>query len=519
MAVANAIALVLVWPFSAGNEWDYWGSFSPLVLSNFQPLLYGLGAFCFGALALYWRGSTRLTSGKSRSVEALLLGVSIAGVAVLFVPGLSDGVALSWDWLSKSESFQSEVAESKALFSDGTQRPEQLLTRLFYLTPILILAMASQFRGKENPAAGFFFLAWTGALAGVTLLQFRFMNSFSVAFSLLLGAALVPLVRDFIISRVSGRGLRYLALGVIFLGIFYAISPALLTHWRHVPNLRAFASGETFRPTYLVRLQIVREDLSRWLRANSPETGGWLDDQFEPEYAVLAPWSMGHVIKYRARRPVLQDNFGDDVAPENFSRATQYYDSIDEDDALGRLGDIPVRYVIVRDPERERMRLEQALRLENRLYRFRGSGKFIVERDSGDAPQHVPALTRHRLVFESVPLLGKPGEKNPLYRVYEIVKGAELVGAASPGEVIAASLWVRPDRGEPFEYQVRTHTDASGNWTLRVPYATQAAGADDSKAEFYRVKGRSGSTRVRVPESAVRQGRRIKAPLLVQPVS
>ena len=60
---------------------------------------------------------------------------------------------------------------------------------------------------------------------------------------------------------------------------------------------------------------------ARWLGQATPETAGWLDPEAAPEYAVLCSWDAGHMVRYRARRPLVQDNFGVYGGRENYEAA------------------------------------------------------------------------------------------------------------------------------------------------------------------------------------------------------
>jgi asparagine N-glycosylation enzyme membrane subunit Stt3 len=54
-AIVHFVAFLAVAPMSIGNSWQLWGPFSPVVLSNFQPVYFLAGALCFGLLGGIWR--------------------------------------------------------------------------------------------------------------------------------------------------------------------------------------------------------------------------------------------------------------------------------------------------------------------------------------------------------------------------------------------------------------------------------------------------------------------------------
>ena len=53
--------------------------------------------------------------------------------------------------------------------------------------------------------------------------------------------------------------------------------------------------------------------MARWIALRTPPTSGWIDPGEPPEYGVLAPWGLGHLIEYVARRPTVTNGFGDDI--------------------------------------------------------------------------------------------------------------------------------------------------------------------------------------------------------------
>jgi len=511
---ANVLACGVVWPLSAGNTWDYWGDFSPLVLSRFQPVFFAAAAICFAAVSEFWHRTSRPVAAWARWLQAIVFGVVTLGVCFAIFPGLEAGIEAGWDWFAKAESFQAEVAESKALFSEGFKRPEELLTRFLYLVPLLLLAFAESASRRLRPAPDFLFLGWATVLALATIVQLRFANSFSIAFSILIATTCVPLVTEFFRERALNAPLRAVVVVVGLAFVLYALAPAVRTQQKHIENLAASVSGEKIRPIYLTRLQVVREEMARWLRRHTEPTRGWLAAGQGPEYAILAPWSVGHVLKYVARRPVLQDNFGDDAAPENMKLAQRYFESEDESKALALLDGIPVRYVIVRDPVQDRLHSGRAFRMENRLFRFRGSGKWVVGEGGTTEPKQVSALERHRLVYESVPLYGASGRQEALYRVFEIVAGAKIVGRARPGEVVTARLPLASRNQFGLEYQVRTRADENGRWTMRVPYSNDGHTPGIEVGEFYAIESEHESTQLRVSEAQIRAGATLRAPPL-----
>ncbi len=389
-ALANGVACLVVLPLSAGNEWEQWGALSPVVLSNFQPLWFAAGAAGFAILSVLWRQTAAAGSRAGRALQALVGGAALAGVALWLLPGLNAGIADAWEWLAREEPFQAVVAESRPLFKKGTRDAVRFFSRLVFVTPLMIAALAAwAARGAPRPAI-WVLVWWSTALLGVTLAQLRFANSFSVSYALLLGFSVVALFRS-VRRRVAGRpALAATAAGLSLAVLVYAVAPVARDYAAHVTNAARALRGEPPRARYWERSQRILANVARWLGAYSPETAGYLDDSQRPEYGVLAPWGDGHVLRYLARRPMVQDNFGDDVGPRNFALAERYFSAPSETEAVGILEELGVRYVVVRGGGSGQGRGYDSRSMFARLQFLRGvSGSF----DEGAGPPvRLPAL-------------------------------------------------------------------------------------------------------------------------------
>jgi dolichyl-diphosphooligosaccharide--protein glycosyltransferase len=516
-ALLSGVALVLVFPFSWGNEWNRWGSFSPLVLSDFQPLWFAGAVIFFGALAEVWRRRGVPASTIERLMHAVLVGGVAAGLALTFVPVLSGGVGEGWEWFAKGESFQSSVGESKSLFAYGVARPEQLFTRAIYLTPALLLGLAvfawRQPRAQRDRLL--FLVWWCMVLAAATAMQRRFMNSSSVGWSMLLAWGVcggLGFSRDWIRRRTEGEGLAFVVLAGFLLSAA-ALLPVAQSYKPYLGNLFQVLDGKPSAPVFEVqRAQVVREAMAGWLRGNTPPTSGWLDASRSPEYAVLAPWSGGHVLKYVAHRPVIWDNFGDDVGRENFAAGKAYYSARSEEEALSHIDGLRVRYVVTREDHARRSGLPNPSTMMSRLSEFDGSETVLGGRNSDETKVHLEALTQHRLVYASVPLVGKPGEAEPYLKVFEIVAGARVRGLAPPGQRVMARLGVIPALYPKFHFVATTKADESGHYELVLPYSNESFSEVVEVASHYQIGIGKVKGRVRISEKAVQDGARVQGP-------
>ncbi len=505
-ALANGVACLVVLPLSAGNEWEQWGALSPVVLSNFQPLWFAAAATGFAFLSAPWRQPAASDSRATLALQALAGGAVLAGLALWLLPGLRAGISDAWEWLARAEPFQALVAESRPLFKKGTGDAVRFFTRLVFVTPLMVTALAA--RGAPRPAT-WLLVWWSTALFGATLAQLRFANSFSVSYALLLGFSVVELFRS-VRHRLAGRPVLAASAAALSLAVLvYAVAPVARNYAAYFANARLALRGEPPRAHYWERSQRMLANVARWLGAHSPETSGYLDDSQRPEYGVLAPWDDGHVLRYLARRPMVQDNFGDDVGPRNFALAERYFSAPSETEAVGILKELGVRYVVVRGGGSGQGRGYDSRSMFARLQFLRGvSGSF----DEGAGPPlRVPALVRHRLIYD-LDGARPPNAAPPHYKIYEVVSGARVQGRATPGAEVEAQLPLWAGRVEPFLFATRTRADAAGRYTLTLPYANRPADSAISPGRHYRLRSGRVWANLVLTDAEVRSGARIAGP-------
>ncbi len=515
LAALQAAAFVCVTPFSLGNNWPQWGSSSPVVLSNFQPWFFAvIGAVLLAARGLWAVDALGASRARRIAALAIVAGVLLVASAAL-LPGLQTGAADAWHWLTKQDAFQVQVSESRPLLvTEGVFDVSIAASRLSYfvfLFPLALMVISYKVRGDRERAALWLLFAWGAALFALTLLQRRFFNSLSVVLAITLAVS-VGWGHQVLMTRL-GRGVgRRAALRLaLAAGVVLLMLPSLQTYGTHVNRARATARGESLPLPPNVALTRAIIQTSLWLRAQTPPTVGWLDPSQRPHYGVLAPWYLGHIIKYVARRPTVVDNFGDDVGRANFAWSQQYYLG-SEVEALPELDARQVRYVVVH--RQQGTALADALKpgaLFHSLYTHDGS-RFV-----GDDPEvgEVPALTRHRLIFES---RGLPRENRsdspPIFKVYEVVPGARVVGRAAPGTDVRVALGLRTNQQRRLFYEAGTRADARGRYELRLPYATREGPWFIETDPAYTLTC-DGQTRfLALDEQDIQQNRRVHGPTL-----
>ncbi|MEN8184048.1 MAG: STT3 domain-containing protein [Myxococcota bacterium] len=512
--VAHGLAAAMLAPAALGRTWSVWGSFSPLVLSDFQPwLLAGLAVgygLCAWVLPL---PRIRVGSGRRLGVALLLLLAVLGGMSLL-TSGVSEATTQAVGWLAKQERFQSAVSESRPLLMERG-RPSLAfaltqLSGLLLLLPVFFFTARDAVRPKGPRARSVATVAFsTGVLLCVTLVQARFIACLAVSMSLLVGACTPALWTK--LSRQLGPGL--LARGVALLLPMLVFLPCLWIYGPFLQDPLRFARGlEPELGQRLLRRRMLIS-VADWIREHTPPTSSYFEAEQTPEYGILAPWTDGHVLRYVGQRPVVVDNFGDDAAPENFELAREYYRS-GEPRGSRILDELRARFVLLE----YRAPLGDVLprSLLSRLYFGDGQGSrdsvVVRNRRARRVPVAVPAVARHRLVHESPPKRFGATPELPGFKLYEHVAGARLEGRADPAARVEASLRVRTNQGRSFRFLAATHADPQGCWEIRFPYPTAGWESEIGTAAEVEIRSGDALRRVGVPESAVVEGGVIHVP-------
>jgi dolichyl-diphosphooligosaccharide--protein glycosyltransferase len=465
-----AMDVVALFGVSAGLGGELPGddrAFRLVRLSAFHPALFAVAALLHGGLALLWRLAPLGRNATRRRISATAL-IALAVTACAAVPVVRDELLRAWRVFTAGVPFIQSVGESAPLLAGeggalSFTAAEIRFGHLCYLVPVVLPALLTWSRTRQQRAAHLLLAWWFAVLCGATLMQLRFMNSFAPAFSLLLAWAGITGARALWRRAPASRPVRA-AVGASFalLGAL-ALAPMTPSYRSHLANqLAALARGPVLLTPYgLMRLQLI--DLGGWLRQNTPRTSGYFDTSQRPEYGVLSAWTIGHVLRYEARRPVVRDNFGTNL------KVGQRYFRSDETKASALLEALETRYVVVQAELLSEVDRAGSLSMLRRLY-FHGGSE--VRGPPGGAP--IPALERHRLIYESGPSFDPPGE-TARFKVFEFVRGARVSGRAAPGIIVRATLPLRTNREREFFYRATTVADAKGRYRFRLPYATHGA--------------------------------------------
>jgi len=497
-AAVQVVALAWVLPPGLRSHWPQWGSLSPVVLSHFQPWLFATLAL-LGALCAALPRRALFAARTHRAAGAALLGLVLLALSALLLPDLWAGVEDAWRWLAKAESFQARVAESQPLFAAsrraGWAGALARLSGFVLVFPMAALAAASWAWRRSDRAALLFWIGWSLTLFSVTLVQRRFFNTFSVAMALVMAWC----VREgwrYIAERAPGGRPGRVAARALWVGVVLAmLAPLYPTYAPHLGERR----WDQREVRSWIQRRVRQLELAHWIERSTPRTQGWLDASERPEYGVLAPWFLGHLIEYAGRRPTVTDNFGDDLGPENFELARRYYRS-SEDEASKILGQLRVRYVVA--PRRANF-LGDPPPSEGSM--FVALNGFDGSEADPPLPDDPPALRHHRLVYET------GGTDGPAFKLFQHVAGARIWGLAAPGARIALSLPLRTGRGRELVYRAHARVGEDGRYEIRVPYATQQGPEGVTALSSYTLRCGDDTVTVPVPEWKVQRGVPVKA--------
>jgi dolichyl-diphosphooligosaccharide--protein glycosyltransferase len=510
-AGAQLVALVAVLPFAAASGPTRFGPWSPLVLSGFQPFAFAALALAGALCAALWR--RRPAWAERAGARAACLGLAALAPAAALLPELVRGAAEAWSWLARREAFQAQVAESQPLLlGAGGLDPAVAAARLSWFAfaaPFALAAALAWAWRRPVRAPLLLWLGWTAVLLAATLAQRRFFNAFSVPLALLFAWAVRAADARLAAALARRPARRRAARALLAAAALACLAPVAETYRLYVAALFEDPErGPVHVAPSLVRRRAMLE-MAIWMSRRTPPTAGWLDPAREPGYGVLAPWEVGHILQYVARRPTVVDNFGDDVAPRGFERARRYYAS-PEPAASRILDELGVRYVIAQRDPPFLGPAPDARSTFAALYYFDGSERELP--DAGGAAGVLPALERHRLVYESRLRLAAAPDAPPFYKVFEHVAGARIEGRARPGAWVRAELGIRTNRGRELAYRTRARADPAGRYRLRVPYASRGGPPSVRAEPAWELACDGERASLVVDESAVRSGAALAGP-------
>jgi len=517
-AISQAVVFGCIAPVGLGRDWSEFGSWSPLVLSNFQPAFFAMTAV---AVCISQGLAERFDLAESRghrSTLAMIIAAIVAAGALSFLPDLRESLVSASGWFTRDEVLLGLANEMQPILATrGVFDPSFAVTRFgagFVVLPLVWGVLAFRAWKTRDSAQGLL-LFWTFAFTILTLRQWRFGNTLAVGYAIMIGALLASWMPD-LRRRLSQAPLRPAAeilvavCLIVWSGVAFArfYQPIVAMNWQAL-------SDETTRDRGpLAPTRRIYDQAGRWLARHTPVTSGYLDTEAIPEYGVLADWGTGHVLRYRSERPMIQDPFGPYAGRKSFEAAWSYYATSDEDAAIEILETLGARFIVGgRSGAGSTSSLEPEA-MANRLWRAYGSS---MPMRGGTA---VPGLARHRLVYfaharlpDDLPASLRAGLRPESIGVWEVVPGARIEGRAQAGSRVRLALDLSTSPTTKHVYRRETIADDKGRYDFVVPYPNDEAFSPNIRAAgAYRLSGVKSRTRLAVREEEIQAGTIVIAP-------
>ena len=505
-SAAAAVLVVgpLVWlfPEPLGGPWSAIG-LSRLHVTSMLAVAVVSG----GMWMLERRAWTRTPTARLAATGAL--GVAFA-LVVLVLPATREGLLPGLRFLALEDGVGERTIEQLPLFQ-GLGRPTGLPVwavwgGLGYALPLLPLAVAwVAFRRlpEERRAGALVVAGWCAAFGALAITQRRYGNDLGPAAAVGFALVIAQLARGRASSAGRSRGFARAA--PVLLTLVLLLPPAALG-W--LPGARRVALWWTAEPVRDPALGTPAGTLTRFLetvRAVTPDTAGYFDLAREPEYGIVSQANFGHAIQNVARRATPTDPFWSFIGVENWDAAFGLLGARDEEQAFALARRLRGRYVLTHssadaDTVEGWLHFGDGLAFES----WPASGHFRLVAEGPQGGAHFSQR------FQVAPGERITGPAMAPYKLFEVVEGAVLLVAATPGEEVVASVELVTPAGRSQRYTSRARADSDGRARIRVPYATR--GSRDGAAQArgpYQVRTGGQRLAVAVPETAVQQGREV----------
>jgi asparagine N-glycosylation enzyme membrane subunit Stt3 len=429
-ALVGAATAAWLGPLRPPITYISFGFFQPLFLA---ALLAGTAAASL--LARATKG--RLERREAAAGAAIVLVV--AGVLAPFAREVASGflngvgyvarttheVSGAGGYVSYPRAWLHGIFEARPLLADGPGLALRQLSPAFFLAPLAVLVWAARARRGVRPGVNVALSVW-----GAVTLFLALSQRLNVYYAAPLSAfAAIEAARAFA-TRLGRR--RRAARRPARVGL--AVTGALALAIPMAPGLATELSAVYVPGSDLLQtLERMRTSLPHAVDAYDPRLLG--PAPYPPVLsaasAVLAPWSLGHLILYDAEEPVVANNFG-----YGFLDAIGFFLAESEEEALAIARRRRVRWILATDlvprmndyasylgrppymnatPSGPAPSRAYFTTMQSRLYDFDGRGARLPGLD-------VPPLSGVRLLFHSQSAIRRGGRWIPLWKVFEIAE-------------------------------------------------------------------------------------------------
>lgn len=485
---------------------DPWGGARQIafgVISWFHVVVLAGGAGVLSLFGLcrsrrhFWWG----LGGLGVVALAAVLAGPLAGMVRQFLGGLSFVRGQGDPWLDSNSELRGVFKERYSFWYSASY-----LTPFWFLAPIAVwLGVRKWNTGGRVDSLALNFLVWSPVLAMGFIIRYSHIAGL---FTSLTAGSLVAALR----GEQAKRGSRVvLAVGILLL----------------LPGLPHYQEAMTADLPDHMKYGLYGEGgVLAWMRQETPPTSHWLNPVSPPEYGVLARWPLGALLYQVAARPALATAFG--WEGYGFYQEAGFWVAEDEAKALGVTREAQVRYVIAQSvhdlktdfsvatqgqakgglaPDTVGPEFHQERSMHTRL--MQGDGSMMQEGGT-----LLSALESFRLVHESPFLAGTGGagpSRGSYYKVFEVVKGALVIGKAPSTEAVTLMLELMTTRQRKLTYLTQVQAGPDGTFAVRVPYATTGLQGDSRPlADYTLYVGRTARGPVSVSEEDVMQGKTIR---------
>lgn len=470
--------------------------FLPFIFTNYfepngvSPLL---ACNWLGCLALTIFLASIATWQKKLSLSITLVILTIAAFSSLkFNFSLINEFFLEITSTQGDNVLATSIRENRSLLSDSFSSLLFWHSGFLFLTPITIFLLAK--RRKESDL-----LIGTSLLIMVTLTLLHMRFGVLLAVPFVLGSAILAkeallFAKNYLPKQRLGEILTTLAIILMILpsvtGLNYSSSMVVIA------NRNFFSLYESFI----------------WLKNYSHPI-----NSTQPSYGVLAnEWSIGHWLVYFAERPTVS-------SPLLFETAV--YDSAKifvqpPKTAIKSIKERKLKYIFV-TPDDFAYLLKIAgneIPASNQdiignLFYDSIYGQLLLY-NSKETRATLSDVSNFRLVYKTDETTTIYGVEVPSCQIFEVVEGVNIRGKAKADSLITISTELKTNNNRRIPYSISTRTDAEGNFSLVVPYATEQNSRTRVFANPYILKSDEAIASVRVSNQQINDGEKVTVNLL-----